>query len=120
MDIQEITPDGVTIYYCNTKVLWGLKEKELCFVWEGHKMISFTKQSPLKIPSKHLREKIRLYLKDPINKENDKYLKLRSLFINQWGEIFLVSIYIDNGVTIFIICLNRRSPHYHFQMVSDQ
>lgn len=118
MDIQEITVEDTTLYYCNTKVLWGYQKDELCIMWEGHSIICFTREKTNKIISKKTRRDIDQYIKE--TNLSQRYIALRGLFSNRWGELFFISIYMHDTVMIFINRIEGKGPHYFLTMVKSR
>lgn len=112
MDVMEVYPD-TTVEYEGTKVVWRIDGGKIGFLWD-EKIIMFDKEH-LKLTKKQ-KKKIRKVWKQYFEKPSRDGYK-RDIYMDGFGELFLVSIYIKNGAIIWINSLDDGFPAFVFQMV---
>ena len=118
MNVQETVDDSTTYSY-NTKVIWGAREREICLIW-NNKSLHFYKHLNRKGRSKAVRKAVEKYTKENQDYKKIKALRLRELFSNQWGELFLITVYMEKNTLIIINRVDGKFPHYSFNMVLNK
>lgn len=117
MNVREVMDD--TVYtYNETKVIWGMRQDTLGFLWENHYPIYFIKKPYYKGNSRSTKKLIKKYIDILHNEKIEDKVILRNIFYNQWGELYLITIYSIPGIMIYITCLDSKFPHYAFLMVT--
>ena len=120
MDVRESTEDTV-ISYSSIQVIWGIKNDTICFIWGEYIPMCFTRVGHGKRPPKAVRESIHKYLEKLERMERKQRIKntdvrIRGIFYNKWGEVFLIVVYMNKGALIFINRLNGPYLSYSFKM----
>jgi len=116
MDIQETRGDS-TVYFCNEKVIWGIANREICFLWGDRFPMCFTEEKTTSIKSRRMRESIDYYIKEASKQGNDRHIKMAAIFRNKWGELFLIVMYWRNEIVIIINRIDGKYPHYSFRTI---
>lgn len=117
MNVVEVIED-TTRYTDSVKVVWAVGQwEEVAFIWNDKKLY-FDKQQ--KDPTRRQRRRIKeIRDKYDISKLRRKYdvkVKHESLYLNRWNEVFLITIYVDKGILIWINRVDGRYPCYFFKM----
>lgn len=114
MDVIEVYKD-TAFYYKAEKVIWGMTDYEIELIWQN-KAIYFTKR--FKKPSKEQRKNIRKTNEwlDMTYKRRmyDRFIKIYSLYMDVNGDIYFVTVYMRDGVLIWINKMDERIPSYFF------
>lgn len=116
MNIRE-TVAPTTIVSYKTKVIWGIKQDTFAILWND-RYLYLSRKSKYGKNTARIRKKIEEVLnhKDTRKEERAKHIVFRELFYNQWGELYLVTVYMNKGCVILINRLDAKYPHYRFQM----
>lgn len=117
MDIHEVMSDTTNIYPC-TRVVWGIKRDTIAFLWQNHYPIYFVKRPYYKKNTRGTKKIMARYV-DLLSKEQNTKAILRDLFYNQWEELYLITIYANPGLIIYITRLDGKYPHYMFIMTPN-
>jgi hypothetical protein len=116
MEVKEVYESG-TITNERVRVVWRVEgERRLSIAWED-KILNFNKSASN--PSKQQRKIIRK-IKSEYKKVRiiyDHSRKLQSLYISDDNEVFFVTVYIGDGVLIWVKRLDEKFPCYFFKMV---
>jgi len=115
MHIREVRED--TLIIAENKVIWRIyKDRSLDLLWNNNVLLLHNK---IDKPSKELRRKIMRIKKDyPFRPNTDPNVKLQNLYTTENSEIYFVTIYINDGIMIWINRLDETFPRYFFKMIN--
>lgn len=118
MEVREIYKD-ISIINDTIKVIWIVEQnRSIGFLWNG-KVLYFTKKkdNPSFKERRAIKEISREYNLYTNKDVKDRYFKIRSLYMDHNGELYHITIYMNNGVLIWISRIKDRLPCYFFRMV---
>ena len=118
MRVEEVQVD-TAITYSRIKVIWGIRDDKICFLWKDYpkcfERIKNTSFNTTRVVRKKLQKILKLLEKEKEGRNEN--IKLRDIYRNPYGEIFLITILSDNGLIIFIVRLDGVYPTYVFTMI---
>lgn len=115
MDVELTTLD-TTITWCHEKVVWGMKDNEICLMWGIDRMMCFTQKGHGKRAPRAVYKAMDKHIEAFSKMKDADELQVRDIFYNRYGEIFLIAIYMGKGTFIVINRLDEIYPYYTFEM----
>lgn len=125
MTVREVYKD-ITIDSDSVKMIWGIDRMgNLSFVWGNPKKMLYLKRKPTYPTNKQ--KKIINSIKKKYNiekvKKFSRYIKVQSLFLDENNDTYFITIYIYEGVLIWInrieINIEDNVPCYFFSMTNN-
>lgn len=119
MDVIEVLED--TTYYTNSvKVVWAIgRWGDVSFIWEN-KGLYFDEQlrNPTRKQKRRTKEIRDKYQVEERRRKYDKNVKHHHLYLNKWNEIFLITVYMDREILIWVSRVDGKFPCYFFRTVN--